>query len=131
MSDVLTYKGYSAKIEFDAADRIFFGRLAGIEDGVGFHADTVDGLIDAFHEAVDDYQETCAKLGKDPEKAYSGKLMLRVEPVLHAKLAAAAELSGLSLNQFGEAALAEAVQRNITNRVATHMQKAKAGQSRL
>ena len=131
MSDVLSYKGYSAKIEFDAADRIFFGRLAGIEDGVGFHADTVDGLIDAFHEAVDDYQETCSKIGKDPQKTYSGKLMLRVEPALHAKLATAAELSGLSLNQFGEAALAEAVQRNITNRAAEHIRKAKTRQPRL
>jgi len=109
MSDVLTYKGYSAKIEFDAADRIFFGRIAGIQDGVGFHADTVDDLIDAFHEAVDDYRETCERIGKEPEKAYSGKLMFRVDPALHAKLAVAAELAGQSLNQFGEAALADAV----------------------
>ena len=109
MSDILTYKGYSAKIEFDAEDRIFFGRLAGINDGVSFHAETVDELIDAFHEAVEDYHETCAKIGKQPEKAYSGKLMLRVDPVLHARLARAAELAGKSLNQLGVEALSRAV----------------------
>lgn len=109
MSDVLTHKGFSARVEFDAADRIFFGRIAGIEDGVGFHADTVDGLVAAFHEAVDDYLETCARVGKQPEKSYSGKLMLRIDPLLHARLAKTAELSGRSLNQLGEEALSRAV----------------------
>jgi predicted HicB family RNase H-like nuclease len=109
MTDILTHKGYSAKIEFDAEDRVFFGRIAGIDDGVGFHADSVDGLIEAFHDAVDDYLETCARIGKAPEKSYSGKLMLRVDPALHARLARAAELSGRSLNQFGEDALSRAV----------------------
>lgn len=108
MSDILTYNGYSAKIEFDAEDRIFFGRLAGINDGVSFHADTVAELIEAFHEAVEDYIETCAKIGKKPEKAYSGKLMLRVDPALHARVARAAELSGKSINQWGEEALGRA-----------------------
>ena len=109
MSDILTHKGYSARIEFDADDRIFFGRIAGIKDGVGFHADTVQGLISAFEEAVEDYLATCAKLAKSPEKSYSGKLMLRVDPDLHARLARLAELSGKSLNQIGEDALSRAV----------------------
>lgn len=109
MSDILAHKGYSARIEFDADDRIFFGRIAGIEDGVGFHADTVADLIAAFHEAVDDYLETCARIGKEPEKAYSGKVMLRVKPELHSRIALAAELSGKSLNQWGEEVLARAV----------------------
>ncbi len=107
MSESLFYKGYGAKIEFDAADRIFFGRLAGINDGIGFHADTVDTLVSAFHEAVDDYLETCAKIGKKPEKSYSGRLMLRIDPGLHARLAQAAELAGKSLNQLGEEALSQ------------------------
>ena len=64
MTDVLRHKGYSARIEFDAEDRIFFGRIAGIADGIGFHADTADGLVAAFEEAVEDYLETCAKIGK-------------------------------------------------------------------
>ena len=61
MSDILSYKGYQARVEFDADDRIFFGRVAGIKDGAGFHADTVNDLIAAFHEAVDDYLEIYAK----------------------------------------------------------------------
>jgi predicted HicB family RNase H-like nuclease len=108
MSDVVSYKGYQAKIEFDAEDRIFFGRVAGIEDGVGFHADTVDCLVAAFHEAVDDYLDACAKVGKRPDKAYTGKLMFRVDPELHAAAAMAARLTGQSLNAWAADALRNA-----------------------
>ncbi len=64
----MTYKGYAARIDCDDDDRIFTGRIAEIRDGVGFHADTVDGLRQAFHEAVEDYLETCARIGKEPQK---------------------------------------------------------------
>ena len=111
MTNILRHKGYSARVEFDADDRIFFGRLAGIADGVGFHADTVGGLVAAFEDAVDDYLETCARIGKKPDKPYSGKLMLRVDPSVHAKAALAAQLAGKSLNQFSEEALRAASER--------------------
>ena len=74
----MTYKGYSARIEYDDDDRIFTGRIAGIRDGVGFHADSVDDLRQAFREAVEDYLETCAKIGKEPQKSYSGRVMCSV-----------------------------------------------------
>ena len=77
MSNTMTYQGYAARIEYDDDDRIFAGRIAGIRDGVGFHADSVDGLREAFHEAVEDYLETCAKIGQEPQKAYSGRVLRR------------------------------------------------------
>ncbi|HLW28429.1 MAG TPA: type II toxin-antitoxin system HicB family antitoxin [Kiloniellales bacterium] len=106
----ITYKGYSARIEYDDDDGIFFGRIAGITDGVGFHADNVADLRAAFHEAVDDYLETCAKVGKEPQKPYSGRVMFRVHPEVHRKAALAAELSGKSLNQWAEEVLAKATE---------------------
>jgi predicted HicB family RNase H-like nuclease len=108
MTSAMTYKGYAARIDYDDADGIFTGRLAGIRDGVGFHADTVDDLRAAFHEAVEDYIETCAKLGKDPQRAYSGQMMFRVSPEVHARAAKAAELAGKSLNQWAEEVLGKA-----------------------
>jgi predicted HicB family RNase H-like nuclease len=108
MSNVMSYKGYSARIEYDDEDGILFGQIAGITDGVGFHAESVDGLRVGFHEAVDDYIETCAKLGKEPQKAYSGKVMFRIDPDVHARAAKAAELSGKSLNEWAGEVLAKA-----------------------
>ena len=103
--NVMTYKGYSARIEFDAEDGIFVGRIANINDVVGFHGTSVDELTAAFQEAVDDYVETCEKAGKTPEKPYSGKVMFRVDPEVHARSALAAELTGKSLNQWAEEVL--------------------------
>jgi len=110
---VLSYKGHVARIEFDPEDMVFVGRLAGINDIVGFHAKSVDELTAAFHDAVDDYIETCATIGKPPEKPFSGKVMFRVHPAVHAKAALAAELSGKSLNQWAEEALREAAARDL------------------
>lgn len=109
----MTYKGYTGLVEYDDDDEIFFGRIAGIRDGVGFHADTVASLKTAFHEAVDDYIETCARVGKSPEKPYSGKLMLRVDPAVHSKAALAAEIAGKSLNQWGEEVLRDAAEKAV------------------
>ena len=105
MTNSMTHKGYSARIEYDDDDGIFTGRIAGIRDGVGFHADTVEGLREAFRKAVDDYIETCTKIGKEPQKAFSGQVMFRVDPEVHRKAALAAELSGKSLNQWAEEVL--------------------------
>lgn len=108
MSSILTHKGYSARVEFDDEDGIFFGMITGLRDGVGFHADNVEGLRAAFREAVDDYLETCARIGKDPNKAYSGQVMFRITPETHRRAALAAELSGKSLNQWAEDVLGQA-----------------------
>ena len=108
MTNTMTFKGYSARIEYDDEDGIFTGRIAGIRDGVGFHADSVADLRKAFREAVDDYVETCARIGKEPQKPYSGRMMFRVDPDVHRKAALAAELAGKSLNQWAEEVLERA-----------------------
>lgn len=110
--NVMSYKGYAARIEFDAEDEIFFGNIAGISDVIGFHANTVEDLKSAFHEAVDDYLETCRKIGKEPQRSFSGKMMFRVDPDVHARAARAAELAGKSLNQWAEEVLASAADKS-------------------
>lgn len=106
----LTHKGYHAHVEFDASDEIFIGRLAGIRDIVSFHAENVADLKAAFHEAVEDYIDMCKELDRDPQKPYSGNLMLRISPDTHRNAAKAAELAGLSLNAWTEQTLAKATE---------------------
>ena len=108
-TNTMSYNGYFARVEFDGDDGLFVGRLAGINDVVGFHADSVANLTKAFHEAVDDYVATCERVGKPSEKPYSGNVMFRISPEVHARAALAAQLAGKSLNQWGEEALAAAV----------------------
>jgi predicted HicB family RNase H-like nuclease len=115
--NVLTYKGYSAAVEFDADDLILAGRVAGLNDVVGFHGATPQELVAAFHEAVDDYVATCKAIGKAPEKPYSGKVMLRVDPSVHAQIALASQLSGMSINQLGEEGLRLRAEQVVRERV--------------
>lgn len=109
----MTYRGYSSRLEFDAEDEVFVGHIAGISDIVGFHADTVDGLKAAFREAVDDYLAACEAAGKAPDKPFSGRVMFRIPPDVHARAALAAELSGKSLNQWAEEAIREAADSDL------------------
>jgi predicted HicB family RNase H-like nuclease len=110
MKNIMSHKGYSALIQYDADGEIFFGELLGIRDIVGFHADNVPELKTAFVESVEDYLETCRKIGREPQKPYSGNLMLRVDPAVHSSAARAAEAAGQSLNQWGETALKKAAE---------------------
>jgi predicted HicB family RNase H-like nuclease len=96
----LTYKGYAARIEYSDEDQCFVGHIAGISDIVGFHGDSVEEVRTAFHEAVDHYLEGCAALGIPPKKPYSGKLMIRVQPEVHARAAMTAAAKGKSLNAW-------------------------------
>lgn len=105
----MTYRGYAARIEYSDEDHCFVGHIAGIDDVIGFHGQSVTELRSAFEEAVDDYLETCAKLGRAPQKPYSGRLMLRVPPEVHAAVAAAAEVSGKSINQWAVETFTQAV----------------------
>jgi len=107
MNQSVSYKGYAARIEFSAEDDCFIGHIAGIKDVVGFHADTVNDLKQAFYAAVDDYVETCERISKSPQKPYSGKLMLRLPPEVHAAVASAAQVSGKSINQWASEALGQ------------------------
>ncbi len=96
----MKYKKYSARIEYSDTDACFVGHIAGIKDIVGFHGESVSELREAFKEAVDDYLETCKKIGKSPQKSYSGRLMLRIPSKVHGAIAQAAEANGKSINQW-------------------------------
>ncbi|MEC4677747.1 MAG: type II toxin-antitoxin system HicB family antitoxin [Nitrospirota bacterium] len=106
--NTMNYKGYAARIEYSEDDLCFVGRIIGTRDVIGFHGDGVKDLRNAFEEAVDDYLETCEKIGQSPNKPYSGKIMLRVPPEVHAAVATAATTKGKSLNQWVTETLAKA-----------------------
>jgi predicted HicB family RNase H-like nuclease len=108
MKNTLSYKGFTSRVEFDADDNIFVGRVLGIRDIIGFHGETVSELTTDFHNAIDHYLNVCRERGETPQKPYSGNLMLRVPQEVHAAVAMAAEAHGKSLNQWAANVLKEA-----------------------
>jgi len=72
---------------------------------VTFEGNSVDELIKAFHEAVDDYIELCREAGKVPHKSYKGSFNVRVSPDIHGRAVAKAKEMGISLNKFVQGAI--------------------------
>ena len=64
---LLRYRGYFAKPEYPAEDRIFYGRILGISNLVDFQFEEADDIENEFHKAVDDYLQYCMENGKCPE----------------------------------------------------------------
>jgi len=106
----MTYKGFTARIDFDERDNILVGRVLGLPDTVriSFHGDTVATVTRDFHNAIDFYLKECAESGREPIKPASGKLMLRIPPEVHGAALVAAQAAGTSLNQWAAKVLAEA-----------------------
>jgi len=128
----LKHNDYIARVEFDDEDRIFVGRLIGIDSIVTFHGSTVDELEAAFHKAVDHYVEVRERTGRPVQKPYSGKFVMRVDPKVHSNIAAAAELHGVSLNQWASDVLShsakDALETNFGLAAATKSRRKKAAQ---
>jgi predicted HicB family RNase H-like nuclease len=77
--DTLIYKDFIGSVHFNADERVFHGKVEGINDLVTFEGKDVDELIDAFHEAVDDYIDLCKEMGKEPLQSCKGSFNVRIE----------------------------------------------------
>ena len=97
---MMEYKGYIGQVEFDDNANVFHGEVINLRDVVTFQGTTVRELRKAFRDSVDDYLELCAERGESPEKPYSGKFMVRIEPELHKVVALHAKKEHKSLNAW-------------------------------
>ena len=73
---LVEYKGYTAKIiEDDDEDQPrWHGMVLGINDLLAFDGDTQDEAVQSFHDIIDDYLETCEKIGKKPDSGSSNRM---------------------------------------------------------
>lgn len=101
----MKYKGYIGSVEVSEADDCLFGKLLHINDLVTYEAETPRRLVDAFHEATDDYLATCAELDKEPDTPYKGVFNVRTQPSTHREVATMAAMLGKKLNTFANDAL--------------------------
>ncbi len=98
---MMEYKGYAAgPIDFDPEDGTFSGTVVGLRDVIHFEGSTARELKRAFRESIDSYLKLCAEEGKEPDRPFNGKILLRTESDLHRKAALRAAAEGVSLNQW-------------------------------
>jgi len=68
MSNIMEYKGYYTRIEFDADTKLLHGKIEDINDLVTFESKDSSCIESEFHAVVDDYLDFCKEVGKEPEK---------------------------------------------------------------
>jgi predicted HicB family RNase H-like nuclease len=116
VTNVLSYKSYLGEVEIDATVGVLHGRVVGLRDTITFEGLTVEEVVQAFHDSVDDYLAFCAERGEEPDKPYSGNLPFRTTPEVHRRIALAAAASGKSINAWLSDAAAEAADRTLEQR---------------
>ncbi len=97
---MMEHKGYVAKVEFDDDSNVFHGEVVDLRDVITFEGTNVEELRRAFKDSVDDYLEFCAERNEEPEKPFSGKLMVRLRPALHRQIYLRAKADNKSLNSL-------------------------------
>jgi predicted HicB family RNase H-like nuclease len=106
-----SYKGYVAQVEFDAAAAALIGRVVNSREPLEFRADAASDALAQFRAVIDGYLADCEARGAAPAKPYSGRILLRIDPQLHAAVAADASANGESINGWIESAVRERLER--------------------
>ncbi len=100
MNKPMTYKGYTAKIEYSDKDECLIGRVSDIRHIINFQGDSVQEIRQAFEEAVDFYIKSCAEKNEEPEKPSTGRSVVRVSSALHSMIALAARQENKSISEW-------------------------------
>jgi predicted HicB family RNase H-like nuclease len=97
---MLSHRGYTGHVEFDGEAGLFHGEVLDTRDVITFQGRSVEEIEAAFRESVDDYLEFCQERGEEPDRPFTGRLMLRLPKQLHRDVFVRAKRRGQSLNQF-------------------------------
>ena len=105
MRNIIEIEGVKAVITYDPEISMFRGEFVGLNGDADFYATDVEGLKREGHMSLKVFLDMCREDGVEPFKRFSGKFMVRISPELHAEIVAAAQSSGMSLNQWIEKTL--------------------------
>jgi predicted HicB family RNase H-like nuclease len=85
------YRGYTPVVRYSEEDGCFIGEVAGLNlHDISFEGETEEEIRKDFENAIDFYLETTER----PERPFSGRITLQVNPEVHAKLFSKAQNAG-------------------------------------
>ncbi len=111
--NILEYKGYQGRFDYDPEADIFDGQVMNLTDIITFQGRSIDELKPALEDSVEDYLDFCNVKGKTPEKPYSGRFNVRIAPELHQRIAVNAAREGVSLNNWVAKTLSKVISEHI------------------
>lgn len=113
LNNVMSYKGYFARIEYDPDADSFHGRVLGIQDMIDFFGRSPAELRREMRNSVEEYLAWCKEDGVAPEKTWQGKLTIRPSEDLRRRLAVVAAAKGQSVNSLVTAILERETEREL------------------
>ena len=106
---MLSYRNYSGIVEYDPFGRIFTGEVLGLRDIITFQGRTPEELERSFRESIDFYLDMYARDGVQPDRPFSGRFNVRLNPEVHRQVAENAARERKSLNQWVVEAIEKAL----------------------
>jgi predicted HicB family RNase H-like nuclease len=136
MSTLLNYRGYTAKVDYDAEAELLHGTVLDLRDAIVFQAKELKDVKRNFYDAVDQYLDLMEKTGQEPEKPFKGNIAFRTSSTTHKKISLAAAQADMSINAWMDQVLSEAAdaelkgyryeQGNVAQLVAVPLEQAAA-----
>jgi len=114
--ETIKYKDFTGSIEIskEGDEFIAHGKILFINDLVTYEADDLQNIEAEFKAAVDDYIDTCAQLGIEPQKSYSGSFNVRIGPETHQRLARFALQKDKKINSVVKDAVEEHLDQQVS-----------------
>jgi predicted HicB family RNase H-like nuclease len=105
MNNYLHYKGYVGTVEFSEDDGVFHGKVLGIQALISFEGNTVDSIIEDFHDSINEYVGFCKAKGIRPEKTRMNTVSIKLGPALYHRASLYAQARGIQFNTLVEDAI--------------------------
>lgn len=131
MSTLLSYKTYTAKVEFDPEAQIFHGRVLDINATVTFEVESAKEVKREFEKSVDEYLSFCKQLGQPPDRPFKGNIAFRTSPETHREICLAAAQADLSINSWMDRVLADAARRELRSKLTLSNRESKIDEGSL
>ena len=106
---MIEHKGYVGAFEFDPEIDAFHGTVINTNDVITFYGASVAELRKEMRKSIEEYLAFCREQGREPEKPFSGNILIHTSPKLHRKVALEAVRHRVSMNTYVQQVLKEAV----------------------
>lgn len=107
---MIEYKGYVGVFDFDPKIDSFHGTVINTNDVITFYGASIKELRKEMRTSVDEYLTFCREQDREPEKPFSGKMMIRTDPGLHRRVAIEAARRRQSMNSYVQDVLEKALE---------------------
>jgi predicted HicB family RNase H-like nuclease len=114
MKNVIEIDGHRAVLAYDPDIQMIRGEFLGLNGGADFYARSVDELVSEGRKSLATFLDICRERGIDPQRHFSGRFNLRLDPKVHEAAALAAAAENKSLNDWVAEAIRHAASELVT-----------------